>query len=105
MAQVTHVLSPSERIDPYLDSLFREWESIPELAREWVAWEEPDRLDFTYEWSIREDYLAQLQGWVTQGLLTPAQQARYDNLLGLVARHRPLLATLLREEAPAPPPD
>ena len=30
MAQVTHILTARERIDPYLDYLFREWEDIPE---------------------------------------------------------------------------
>lgn len=65
MAQVTHVLSPSARIDPYPGSLFR----------------------FAYEWSIREDYLARLQDWAAQ------------SLLALVARHRPLPATLSRAES------
>ncbi len=94
MAQVTHVLTARERIDPYLDYLFREWEYVPELAREWAEWDELDRLDYVVEWPIREDRLHELAQWAEQGLLTPEQRARYDMLLRLVSRHRPVLEAL-----------
>lgn len=94
MAQVTHILTPQQRIDPYLDYLFREWGSVPELAQEWWRWEELDRLDFMYEWAIRESYRGQLEEWATQGLLSPAQHARYKGLLKLIARYRPTLEEL-----------
>ena len=99
MDQVAHILTPRERIDPYLDYLFREWEDIPGLAEEWVEWEDHDRLDFVAEWPIREDHFYQLQQWAAQGMFTPEQQARYDELLQLIARHRPLLDRLLNEDA------
>ena len=85
MDQVAHILTPRERIDPYLDYLFREWE-------------DHDRLDFVVEWPIREDRLHQLREWAAQGLFTPEQQARYDELLQLIACHRPLLDRLLDED-------
>lgn len=97
MAQVTHIRTAQERIDPYLDYLFREWNSVPGLAGEWEAWEELDRLDFVLEWPIREDRLGQLEQWAAEGLLTPAQRARYDELLRLVERNRPILNDLLAE--------
>lgn len=97
MAQVTHILTAQQRIDPYLDYLLREWASVPNLAREWAAWEEPDRLDLLYEWPIREDRLAELATWAGQGLLTPAQRLRHDALLALVERHRPLLDAVFAE--------
>lgn len=98
MAQVTHILTSQQRIDPYLDYLFREWESVPQLAEEWEGWEDHDRLDFFVEWPIREDHLHQLRDWNERGLLTLAQRGRYEELLGLIARHRPVLEGLFAEE-------
>lgn len=94
MAQVTHTLTAEQRIDPYLDYLFAEWESVHELGREWATWDEGDRLDLIYEWPIREDRLHELAGWAARGLLTPAQRARHAVLLALVARQRPALEAL-----------
>ncbi len=98
MAQVTPQTDQATRIDRYLDYLFGEWEDIPAVAGEWAEWQDHDRLDFVVEWPIREDHFHQLQEWVAQGLLTPQQQARYDELLQLIARHRPLLDRLLNED-------
>ena len=98
MAQVTHIHTARERIDPYLDYLFAEWQALPEVATEWPEWEDLDQLDFVVEWPIREDRLHQLQGWAAQGLLTPEQQARYDELLQLIACYRPLLDGILNED-------
>ncbi len=98
MDQVTHIHTPRERIDPYLDYLFRAWQALPDVAKVWAEWEDHDRLDFVVEWPIREDHLYQLQEWAAQGLFTPEQQARYDELLQLIARHRPLLDRLLNED-------
>ena len=60
MAQVTHILTARERIDPYLDYLFRAWQALPEVARVWAEWQDHDRLDFVVEWPIREDHFYQL---------------------------------------------
>lgn len=97
MAQVSNIRTARERIDRYLDNLFREWNSVPELAHEWEESEELDRLDFVIEWPIREDRLGQLAQWAAEGLLTPVQRARYDELLRLVARNRPIMDELLAE--------
>ena len=98
MAQVTPKADQATRIDRYLDYLFREWEDVPEVAREWGEWEDHDRLDFVVEWPIREDRLHQLHEWASRGLFTPEQQARFDELLQLIACHRPLLDRLLAED-------
>ena len=97
MAEVTHLPDVLERTENYLDYLFVEFRAIPEVAAEWEEWEEPDRLDYVIEWPIREDRLQQLAGWATAGLLTPAQRARYDALLALVAEQRPTIDRLLAE--------
>ena len=91
------------RIDPYLDYLFAEWAHVPEVAKEWADWDEPDRLLFVLEWPIKEDRLAQLRGWVAEGALTPEQMARYHELLALVERHRRILEPLLSEDDPTIP--
>ncbi|HET8628557.1 MAG TPA: hypothetical protein VFL91_14140 [Thermomicrobiales bacterium] len=70
---------------------------MPDLVGEWEEWEELDRLDFVLEWPIREDHVYQLKQWAAEGLLSPAQRARYDELLRLVERNRPILNDLLAE--------
>lgn len=74
-----------------------EWKDIPVVAVEWEEWEDHEQLDFVLEWTIREDRLHQLQGWCEQGLFTPVQQARYDELLQLVTRYRPMLEQRLKD--------
>jgi hypothetical protein len=98
MAQVTDTLTLRQRIDADLDYLFLEWRSVPQLTEEWAEWEDHDRYDFWLEWPIREGYLRELREWSEQGLLTPAQRERYEELLGLIARHRPVLEGLFAGE-------
>ncbi len=73
------------------------WEELPEIARQWEAMEEHERLDFVLEWPIREDRLAQLEAWVADGSLTPEETERYKELEGLVRLHAPILERLLAE--------
>ena len=91
-----HEPRPGE-IDDYLAYLVREWQSIPELAAEWDEWENHEQFDFVIEWPIREDRLHMLRTWAEQGKMTPAQCARYEELLKLVDEHRPTLTRLLEE--------
>jgi hypothetical protein len=97
MAQVADRLEVLPRVDRSLDYLFRAWEGVPHLAAEWDDWDEHSRFSFALDWPIREDRLHQLGLWAAQGLLTPAQRARYDDLLALVAAHRPTLERLLAD--------
>ncbi len=97
MAQVVQDPELRDRIEHYLDYLLREWRSIPEIAAEWDEWEELERLDFVLEWPIREDRMHQLRNWSAQGLLTPSQCARYDEVLKLEVHHRPALEQLLKD--------
>ena len=95
MAQVAQRAKLREWIEDYLDYLFREWESIPALAAEWEEWDENSKLTFVIDWGVPEDRLGQLRQWAEKDLLTPAQRARYEELLWLVAQHRPVLERLL----------
>jgi hypothetical protein len=99
MAEVAQDAKLSEWIEDYLDYLFMEWGGIPDLAAEWPEWDDESRLTFALDWPICEDRLQQLHGWAEQGLLTPNQQARHDELLQLVAENRPTLQRLLTQPA------
>ncbi len=97
MAQVMPGRTVSERIDASLDYLKKTWQGIPLDAAEWSEWDEYARLDFELEWAIPESYLAQLTEWAAQGLLNPAQQVRYNELLQTVATNRPVLDKMFAE--------
>jgi hypothetical protein len=84
-------------IDSYITYLFREFRGISEAAAEWDEWEEHERLDFVIEWPIKEDRLRMLSLWAADGEMTPDQCARYEELLRLVAQHRPTLDRLLAD--------
>ena len=106
MAQVVKGSQLHEWIDDYLTYLKRAWEDIPALAAEWDEWDEHSKLVFDVNLGVPNDRLYQLREWAAQGLLTPAQRERYDELLRLVDRHRPTLARLLGDDAgPAPTDD
>lgn len=97
MATVARKLDLQARVDRYLEYLVREWQSVPGVAQEWTDWSADEQLEFVLEWPIREDRLGQLRQYAEQGLLTPPQRERYEQLLELVAQHRPTVEALLRE--------
>lgn len=97
MAQVVAETRLDEWIDRSLDYLLRNWAAIPEVAAEWDAWDEPDRLDFVIEWPLREDRWRQLERWAADGLLSAAQRGRYAALQELMRRHRATVDGLLAE--------
>lgn len=97
MAKVAQRPELREWIDDYLEYLCDEWRDVPQVVREWHEWEDHVQLEFLCEWPIREDRLHQLEQWAEQGLLTPDQDTRYQQLLGLVAAYRPVLEDLLKD--------
>ena len=98
MAQVAHDADLRATIEHYVTYLAATWESVPLEAREWHEWDEDSRLVYELNWAVPDDRLHTLRQWAGQGMLTPAERARYDQLLRLVERHRPLLDELLRED-------
>ena len=50
---------------------------------EFGTWDDVQQLAFVHEWDIREGRLSQLRQYAKQGLLTPAQRDRYQQLLKL----------------------
>jgi hypothetical protein len=98
MAQVARDPQLAARIDDYLAYLQDAWAGVPEVAAEWPEWDSNSRLTFRLNWGVPADRLAQLQGWATQDQLTAAQRDRYDELLRLVAQHRPAVERLLSQD-------
>lgn len=99
MAQVAQDAQSQASIEHYLDHLIRTWEGVPLDAEGWEEWDEHSRFAYGFDWGVPEDRLHQLQGWAEQRLLTPAQQARYEQRRELVTRYRPLLEKLLEGES------
>lgn len=95
MAQMTNVTPSHGQIDDDLDYLVAAWDDLPALAAEWHEWDEASRFHFAVDWPIVEDRLLQLERRAAQTPLSPAQQARYEELHALVARYRPTLQRLL----------
>ena len=101
MAEVARDPAPDERqgwIDEDLAYLTHEWAALPDLAGEWEGLGQAERLDFVLEWPLREERLRDLRRWAEIDWFTPEQRRCYDELLDLIARHRPILARLLRDE-------
>ncbi len=100
MAKVAPNPQLQDTIDHYLDYLIGTWNGIPEVAAEWDDWDDLSQLTYVVNWGVPEDRLHELRGWAEQGLLTPAQRTRYEELLGLEARYRPLVAALHKDDEP-----
>ncbi len=98
MAQVARDSRLEADIDYHLEYQFHQWNNIQDIAEHWAEMDAIDREVFQLEWlGITESRLTLLEQWAEQDLLTLAQRARYDELLRLVARCRPLLDHLLAD--------
>ncbi len=93
MAQLTTL--QQTRIDHDLDHAFREWGRLPDVEAALDDWPEDEALTFVYEWALEEDRLRRLAGHAERQELTPHQQKRYQDLLALVGRHRPIVNRLI----------
>ena len=91
MAQVARSIN----IDWLLDFLLQEWRNVSCVALEWDTWDQEARLDYLVEWPITESYGEVLQDAATGGRLTPAQSARYQELLVLMRESRSTIEDLL----------
>lgn len=89
-------LQTSDKIDWLLDYLFGQWEDIRWMATELEELEHHVRVDFWAEWPLKVDHLAQLDSFVERGMLSPEQQARYDELQQVIEEWRPTTERWLR---------
>ncbi|MBI4492783.1 MAG: hypothetical protein HY690_08340 [Chloroflexi bacterium] len=93
MAQVSDAVH--QEIERLLERLTERWQHLPEVAAEIDRWDLIDQLNFTEEWPLEEDRLADLECYAAQGILQPDQLARYQALKELIARNQPLLRRIM----------
>ncbi len=98
MAEVVQDTKLQATIAHYLDYLTRTWESVPLDAQEWDDWDDLSQLTYVVDWGVPNDRLDQLRQFADRGVLTQAQCARYEELLQLVDRNRPVLEEMLKDE-------
>ncbi len=97
MVQIAYPTTVQSKIDYHLDYQFQAWESVPEYVEWWSGMDASQKEAFHLEWvGITESRLGDLQRWAGLKEFTTAQYARYEELLKLVARHRPLVDRLLQ---------
>ena len=92
MAQVAP--ATHQRIDHLLSRSTAEWNELPEVEAEIDSWDQMDQIDFVEEWTLAEERLLQLARFANSETFTEDQQERYDQLLQVVARYRPIIVRL-----------
>jgi hypothetical protein len=83
-------------VDRLLDLAVTSWNELPQVEREIDGWRLEDQLVFTEEWQIEEDRLWRLAQYAQANDFTEAQSVRYEKLLHLVERHRPIIDRIMR---------
>ncbi len=97
MAQLVGDRDIASRAEHFLEYSFREWDAVPSYVAAFPIWDNDEQLAFVHEWAIRESSLIVLADYALQGVLTVRQRRRYEHLLTIVARHRPLIEQMLNE--------
>jgi hypothetical protein len=92
MAQVAS--SVQQYIDRMLSLLEWQWERLPEVEAEIGNWDLLEQLDFIEEWPLEEERLKKVEQYCSEGVLTPEQSARYEEVKRLIARNRPIIRRL-----------
>ena len=95
MAQVVQSTDAAAQIDYWLDYLLTQWEGVAEVAAEWDEWNAESRQTYAANWGIPRERFHQLQRWIAQYGLPPAQELLYRRLLAVMSRQQPTLERLL----------
>lgn len=77
-----------------LDWSLSRWGRLPDVEAEIDEWDLIDQIDFVEEWTLEEERLQQLERHAAEGVMTPEQSTRYEELQGLVAKHGPIIRHL-----------
>jgi hypothetical protein len=95
---VARLASPeiSEQIDFFLDRLFLRWAELPSVE-DFEGWDVIDQIVFIEEWAIPRSHLELLEGRRAENLLGEWQEARYQDLVRLMAEKQPLLDEILKD--------
>jgi hypothetical protein len=99
MAAEIETWSVSERIDAYLATVAAAWAAVPADATEWDEWDWESRLVYRFGWTNPRDDWRSLEQWAAEGLLTPDQRRRFDEIATLIDAHSATLARLLDPES------
>ena len=83
-------------VDHELKWAFAAWEELPTVEREIDTWDLIDQLVFTEQWPIQEDRLRRLARYAQSIDFAETQHARYQELLSLVERNRPIIERLMK---------
>jgi hypothetical protein len=99
MAKVEHPLqkepkTDAEWIDHWLYSALEEWQELGEIEAEFASWSAIDQITFIEEWPLAEMRLEYLECYAREDRMTPEQQRRYQDLLELVKKNRPVIERL-----------
>ncbi|HZS02750.1 MAG TPA: hypothetical protein VFE37_28820 [Chloroflexota bacterium] len=92
MAEVT--AETRQDIERQLCHALWQWGRLPEVAATIDDWDQLDQIVFVEEWPLEEERLRTLKTWVAEGRLAPEQRRRYEKLMNLVAKHRPIIERL-----------
>lgn len=81
-----------ERIERSLNVVFAELDDLPELVEEWEIMPVGERVSWSLEWDhAMGTYLTRLDHYFCLGEMSPAQQARYRDLLCRLKAALPLI--------------
>ena len=83
-------------VDHHLKWALAAWEPLPTVEQEIDTWDLMDQWVFTEEWQIQEDRLLRLAQLSESRDFTETQRARYQELLSLVERNRPIIERIMR---------
>jgi hypothetical protein len=72
------------------------WSSLPEVERRLDELDYFEALPYLEEWALQEQRLKRLERHYQAGDMIPKQQRRYEELLEIVGRNRPIVERLLR---------
>jgi hypothetical protein len=83
-------------IDHLLKWAVAAWEGLTEVEQEIDSWDLIDQIVFIEEWPLEEERLRRLAEHARANGMTEAQRIRYEDLLRLVERQRPIIERLRR---------
>ena len=81
-------------VDHLLNWAVSGWEGLTEIECEIDSWDLIDQIVFIEEWPLEEERVRRLASLAQMGAFTDSQRARYEALLMLVARQRPIINRL-----------
>jgi hypothetical protein len=77
-----------EKFDRYVGLLLRRWESALRMSNRWSTINRDERASYTEDWPVNNDIHQDLAEYAAGHELTKQQQAQWDKLNGLVAKHK-----------------